>query len=344
MPNVTMSQIAEAAGVSQATVSFVLNGRERANGSISADTSDRVQKVAQELGYRPNRSARALATGKSNLVGLCMWNLAAAHYADVTRHVESNLQTSTFHLLVSCLKSKRQENDPQLFQAIFPWPLDGVLALEATTVLSTHWETFHNWPAPIVSMGGTNYRIENLDYVGIDLAAGVRQAVAHLMTAGCRRIAFASQKETVKRKELRAVTYSKSMRQHRAPTEYIPLSGNNRAAARADIKSYVEEHGCPDGILCFNDEVALGSYRGLCDLGIQVPQKVALIGCDGIEDTEFLECPITTIVQPVEEMCGLAWDILQERIKNPRKKLTQKVLLSQLAIRDSSLYFGGKIK
>jgi LacI family transcriptional regulator len=134
------------------------------------------------------------------------------------------------------------------------------------------------------------------------------------------------------------------MRKHRVPAEYISLSANTRAAARADIKSYVEEHGCPDGILCFNDEVALGSYRALCDLGIKMPQKVALIGCDGIEDTEFLECPITTIVQPVEEMCNLAWDILQERIVNPRKELTQKVLLSQLAIRDSSLYFGGKSK
>jgi LacI family transcriptional regulator len=339
-----MSQIAEAAGVSQATVSFVLNGRERVGGSISDDTSQRVQKVARELGYRPNRSARALATGRSNLIGLCMWNLAAAHYADVTRHVEYNLQTSPFHLLVSCLKTNRRENDPQLFQEIFPWPLDGVLALEAANVLSTHWENFPNWPAPIVSIGGTNYHIENLDYVGIDLAAGVQQAVSHLMNVGCRRIAFAGEIDSVKKKELRAVAYSKMMRKHRAPTEYIPLSANARAAARADIKCYVDEHGCPDGILCFNDEVALGSYRALCDLGIKVPQEVALIGCDGIEDTEYVECPITTIVQPVEEMCHLAWNILQERIQNPRKKLTQKVLLSQLAIRDSSLYFGGKVK
>jgi len=339
-----MSQIAEAAGVSKATVSFVLNGRERANGSISDDTSQRVQRVARELGYRPNRSARALATGRSNLIGLCMWNLAAAHYADVTRHVESNLQTSAFHLLVSCLKSKRLESDPQLFQAVFPWPLDGVLALEAANVLSTHWENFHNWPAPIVSMGGTHFRVENLDHVGIDLAAGVRQALSHLMSVGCRRIAFAAHTNSITKKELRAVAYGEVMQKHRVPMEYISLSANTRAAARTELKSYLDEHGCPDGILCFNDEIALGIYRALCKLGIKVPQQVAIVGCDGIEDTEYLECPITTIVQPVEEMCHLAWGILQERIRNPKAKLTQKVLLSQLAIRDSSLYFGGKTK
>lgn len=344
MPNVTMSKIAEVAGVSQATVSFVLNGRERANGSISTDTKQRVQKVAQELGYRPNRSARALATGRSNLIGLCMWNLAAAHYADVTRHVEDNLQTSPFHLLVSCLKTKRQENDPQLFQGVFPWPLDGVLALEAANVLSTHWNNFHHWPAPIVSMGGTNFHVENLDYVGINLAAGVQQAVSHLMKVGCRRIAFAAQKVSIKEKELRAVAYTEMMQKYRKPAEYIALSANTRAAPRTELKSYIEAHGRPDGILCFNDEVALGIYRALCELGIKIPQQIALVGCDGIEDTEYLECPITTIVQPIDTMCNSAWEILQERIKHPEMKFTQKVLSSQLTIRDSSLYFGGKIK
>lgn len=344
MPTVTMSQIAELAGVSQATVSFVLNGRERAGGSISGETARRVQEVAHELGYRPNRSAKALATGRSNLVGLCMWNLAAAHYADVTRHVEGRLQSSLNHLLVSCLKTTRAEDDPRLLQEVFPWPLDGVLALEAASVLSLHWQSFANWPAPIVSMGGTNYKMKNLDYVGIDLAAGVRQAVSHLLDVGCRRIAFVSQKDALRRGELRAAAYSQMMEGHRRNTEYIPLSENSRSATREEMKSYIAAHGCPDGILCFNDEVALGAYRGLYDAGVKVPQKAALIGCDGIEDTEYLECPITTIVQPIEEMCDVAWSMLRERIQNPAQEFQRKMLIPQLAIRSSSLYFGGKVK
>jgi DNA-binding LacI/PurR family transcriptional regulator len=344
MPNVTMSQIAEAAGVSQATVSFVLNGRERANGSISADTAERVQKVAQQLGYRPNRSARALATGRSNLIGLCMWNLAAAHYAEVTRQVESRLQTSNYHLLVSCLKTKRADDDPQTLQEIFPWPLDGVLALEAAAALTAHWNTFQNWPAPIVNMGGTHYEMKNLDYVGIDLADGVRQAVAHLVEAGCRRIAFATHQKIIRRGELRLKAYAKAMQRYGRKTEFIPLDENSRDAAREGIKTYINQHGCPDGILNFNDEVALGCYRALCELKIKVPREVALVGCDGIEDTKYLECPITTIVQPVEEMCRAAWQMLRERIKDPGRPFQQKVLLPELAVRESTFYFGGKVK
>jgi len=339
-----MNQIAKVAGVSQATVSFVLNGRERAGGSISAETAHRVQMVARDMGYRPNRSARALATGKSNLVGLCMWNLAEAHYASVTRCVETELQHSENHLLVSCLHTRHDEGDPQLLQSTFPWPLDGVLALEAGTVLAAHWSTFGRWPAPIVSMGGTHYKVDHLDYVGIDLAHGVKMAVSHLIEIGCRRIVFAAQEESIKYNELRLDAYSKSLQKHGRNAEFIPLATNIRQAARENVKKYIIQNGQPDGILCFNDEVALGCYRALCDLQIKVPQQIALVGCDGIADVEYLETPLTTIVQPVQEMCRLAWQMLEGRIRHPQQPFQQKVLLPQLAVRESTSYFGGNIK
>src|SRR5690606_29935291 len=125
--------------------------------------------------YQPNRTARALVTGKSNLMGLCMWNLADPHYSSVARHMEALLRNSENHLLVSCLRAQLAENDAQLLQSTFPWPLDGVLALEACHVLARHWEKYHSWPAPIVSMGGTHYQTPHLDYVGIDLTQGVRE-------------------------------------------------------------------------------------------------------------------------------------------------------------------------
>lgn len=339
MPTATMSQIADLAGVSQATVSFVLNERQRNGGSIGEATAKRVQDVAQELGYRPNRTARALATGKSNLIGLAMWNLSAAHYANVTRQMEEKLRHSSKHLLVSCLQGERSEADPQLLESTFPWPLDGVLALEAGNVLRSHWDKFGSWPAPLVSMGGTTYEVSNLDYVGIDLAQGVRQAVEHLIEVGCRRIAFAALSSSLKNKELRLMTYEKTMQKHNREVEYLSLKEVARSKVREEIKEHFSSPHFPDGLLCFNDEIAISVYRGLRDLNVSVPQQVALIGCDGIEDTEYLECPITTIVQPVAEMCGLAWDMLQNRIRSPDEDFQQKVLLPQLAVRESTSSF-----
>lgn len=344
MSNVTMSQVAQAAGVSQSTVSFVLNGRERANGSISPETKRRVQEVAAELGYRPNRSARALVTGRSHLIGLCVRELGRAHYANVIQRTEDQLSTSPFHLLISRWSNTSEGRGQNTLESLFPWPLDGVLALEAGEILNMHWAEKQKWPAPIVSMGGTRYYIENLDSVGIDLPWGIVQAAGHLKQIGCRRIAFVTSQLEAKPREQRVAAYEQFMVEHRLQPEFIAIDNQDRISALSQVKKYIGEHGCPDGLLCVNDEVALGTYRALCDLKINVPRDVALVGCDGIEDTQYLECPITTIIQPVEEMCRIAWEMLQQRIENPDLEMQHQLLRPELAIRDSSQFFGGHRK
>jgi len=117
---------------------------------------------------------------------------------------------------------------------------------------------------------------------------------------------------------------------------YYPLSEQQRPIVRDLIKKYVAENGCPDAFFCHSDDVAIGIYRGLCDLKLRVPQNAALIGCDGIQDTEYLECPLTTIVQPVEEMCAKAWQFLLERLEQPDSKKQGIVLKPKLEIRESS--------
>lgn len=342
MSNVTMSQIADVANVSRSTVSFVLNDRQRNGGSIGEETAQRVRQVAQELGYRPNRSARALVTGKTNLIGLAMWNLERAHYASVTECVQKNLESSQKHLLISCLKCQMDQNDPCLLDSIFPWPLDGVLTLSADEVLANYWKKFKSWPAPVVNMGRMAQYLNNVDSVEVDLSVGIHQAMEHLLQIGCRRIALAVPIDDIQNKKTRTAAYEKSLQRTNMPMEHIALKDSSRAYTRQIVHTYIAKNGCPDGIMCFNDDVAIGCYYALRDMNIKIPEQVALVGCDGIEDTEYQECPITTIVQPIEEMCRLAWELLQERIKDPERPYQQKVLLPQLAVRESTLYFGGK--
>jgi DNA-binding LacI/PurR family transcriptional regulator len=80
----------------------------------------------------------------------------------------------------------------------------------------------------------------------------------------------------------------------------------------------------------------LGIYRGLCNLKLRVPEDVAPVGCDGIQDTKYLECPITTLVQPVAEMCATAWKFLENRLRHPKAKQQRATLKPALAIRGSS--------
>jgi LacI family transcriptional regulator len=117
---------------------------------------------------------------------------------------------------------------------------------------------------------------------------------------------------------------------------YYPLSEDLRSQVRLLIQEYVHKCGCPEAIFCHSDDAALGIYRGLCDLGIQVPGEMALVGCDGIQDTEYLECPLTTIVQPVTEMCATAWQFMERRLSEPQLKQQGTTLRPRLVIRESS--------
>lgn len=138
---------------------------------------------------------------------------------------------------------------------------------------------------------------------------------------------------------VRRLGYVKAMREAGLDLEFIyyPLSEEQRAITRQLIQDYVQMEGIPEAIFCHSDDVVLGIYRGLCDLKIQVPSQVALVGCDGITDTEYLEVPLTTLVQPVTEMCTTAWRFLQQRLESPSIALQHAVLETRLAIRDSSI-------
>ena len=99
----------------------------------------------------------------------------------------------------------------------------------------------------------------------------------------------------------------------------------------------MRENGCPEALFCHSDDVAVGIYRGLCDLKLRVPEEVALVGCDGIQDTEYLECPLTTLVQPVAKMCSKAWQFLVRRLEKPGTHRQSAVFKPVLAVRESTM-------
>ena len=133
----------------------------------------------------------------------------------------------------------------------------------------------------------------------------------------------------------RLKAYMRLVRDRGIKPEFIYVQ-QGRANVRRRISEYIKDNGCMDALFCHNDDYALGAYRGLCDLGIKVPDDVALTGCDGIEDTEYLEVPISTIVQPLNEIFTLAWQMLQDRINDPSLPIRSKTFTPHFAVRQSS--------
>jgi LacI family transcriptional regulator len=184
---------------------------------------------------------------------------------------------------------------------------------------------------------------EDVDAVQVDLFSGTVEAIEHLIGSGFRRIAHATFVRENSPEAHRRTAYIKTMQKAKLKPEFIyyPLVERQRVVVRQLVQDYIREHGRPDAIFCHSDDVALGIYRGLCDMKLRVPDDVALVGCDGIQDTEYLECQLTTLVQPVEAMCTKAWEFLTQRIAQKTAKPQKAKLKPNLVIRDSSLRRNG---
>jgi len=118
--------------------------------------------------------------------------------------------------------------------------------------------------------------------------------------------------------------------------EFIVTQNERPENTISALAEYIERHGCPDGIFCYNDEMAMSAYAVLGKSGRRIPEDVALIGCDGIRETRFLNPSLTTIAQPLEKMCTAAWSLLMQRVQDPTIPLQHVVLPAQLEIRDST--------
>ena len=323
---VTQAQIAEKLGISRQLVTFALGGYPQ----VSKESRARILAAALEMGYRPNPHARAMLRKKTGIIALWIPDQISTHYSHVARELGRLVKQAGQELIISEVGTADMK---QIWTHV---PFDGICAVDASKAVQLELKSLAAKSVPVVSLG--SYSSSVTDNVHVDMEAGTMQAMQHLIGSGFRRIAHATFVRKNIAGESRRIGYTNAMREAGLETEFIhyPLSERQRPVARQLIRDYVAAHGKPEAIFCHSDDAALGIYRGLCDAGIRVPADIALVGCDGIEDTEYLECPLTTLVQPVAEMCDAAWQFLQNRLAEPTIPIQQTILTPQLAIRASS--------
>jgi LacI family transcriptional regulator len=324
---VTQAQIARKLGVSRQLVTFALSGHPH----VAKESRERILAAAEEMGYRPNPHARALRRKSTGIIALWIPDQISTHYTHVSRELGRLVKQAGQELIIS----EVGENDmKEIWSNV---PVDGIIAVDASETVQKELEALRRKSTPVVNVG--TYSSIKTDSVQVDFLNGTMEAMKHLIESGFKRIAHATFVREDLPHESRRIGYVRAMREAGLTPEFIyyPLSEQQRSITRQLIQEYAREKDMPEAIFCHSDDVALGIYRGLCDLGIRVPSQVALVGCDGISDTEYLEVPLTTLVQPVAEMCTTAWRFLQQRLEDPSLAPQHTVLETHLAIRQSSL-------
>jgi DNA-binding LacI/PurR family transcriptional regulator len=303
---VGIKEIGEHVGVSVSTVSHILSGRST---RYAAKTREAVLAGAKELGYVPNATARALVTGRTNRIAFWVPDFAGRFFHEQMCRFNRLLLRDHYELVVA--EFDEHMSDPSRAMGFARMDVDGVLIYGGGRdgvrgILDRHFLA----KVPVVNLG--MYCESKLDFVKFDMRRAARDAVQYLIQAGRRRIAHLHIE-----KDERYEAYLDALQEAGLPPELIPCQRWTKADVLETVKKHVHTRGCPEAIFCWNDEAAMATLCGLRELGRRVPEDVWLVGCDGIEDLDYLDAPISTIMVPMEKVCATAWKFLRNRMRDP---------------------------
>lgn len=327
----TQRDVALRAGVSTRTVSNVVNDYQH----ISEDVRRRVLAAIDEVGYRPNRAARSLRTGRSGLIALAFPEFDVGYFAELARLVVHEAERRGYTVLVMQTLGERGR-EAALLQRIDRQLVDGLLF----SASACEPEDIENSDTgPLVLLG--EHDIPGIDRIAIDNVAAARAATRHLVEQGCRRIAFIGRARDFRSDmaEQRIEGYHLELAAAALPFhQVVEVDGYHRANGFAAVTDLLATKGSGpvDGLLCANDPVALGAMHALNQAGLRVPDDIAVVGFDDIDDSAYGLVPLTSVSPDKRQIAELAVSRLIDRVQGAEVPGRLHLAGFELAVRASS--------
>ncbi|NEB81681.1 LacI family transcriptional regulator [Streptomyces sp. SID14478] len=314
---VSLKDVAERAGVSIKTVSNVVNNYQHVTPAMRA----RVQQAIDELGYRPNLTARHLRKGRTGIIALALPELGNPYFAELAGAV---IDAAAEHDVTVLLDHTRGEREQELLvsQGFRARVIDGLilspLELEAEDLRGRDGDD-----VPLVLLGEREYDVP-YDHIAIDNVAAARDAVRHLLGRGRTRIAYLGERTDSANQpaHLRLAGWRAELTDAGlpAPDTLVGSTGGWDRGDGAEAMAKMLDSGVrPDAVFAYNDLVAIGAMRVLHERGLRVPWDVAVVGFDDIAEGRFGAVTLTTISPDKQAIARLAVRSLLDRLDRPEE-------------------------
>lgn len=336
---IRLKDIANELGLSVVTVSKVL----RDHPDIGAETRRRVLKRMRELNYQPNIAARTLVTGRTWALGLVVPDLLHPFFAEIAKAISAETRKQGYSLFISS-----SDEDPDLevqeIKQLLARRVDVIMVASAQWSVEC-FRTIEEHKTPYILI---DRRFQGLvaNFVGVDDEAVGVLATSHLIEQGCRRIAHIRGPE-VSTAVGRLEGYKQALATYNAtplPGHIVSLgiSGDHRGekGGYEATRRLLLTDPRPDGVFCFNDPSALGAMRAILDVGLRIPEDVAVVGCGNLSYSDFLRVPLSSVDQGSENIGRYAADLA---LKIAGKKMPAKpkieLIPPRVVVRASSRRF-----
>lgn len=328
----TLDDLAELSGVSRATVSRVING-----GSVSPETRQKVLDVLETTNYRPNLAARNLASGRSGVVGVVMHvaaplTFADAYFASLLTGICDSLTSSAAGMMLWLGNRTKEET---LDNILAMGMLDGVI-VTADTIDDPLVDGLRASDLPVVLVG---HRRADRDasYVDIDHEAAAESITDHLVNAGRRKIIHISGRPDSVSGRDRAIGFRRALQRAGLGTEGAVIMGDYTDESGYEVARKLLADGAEfDAVFCGNDNTARGVYAALAEVGLIVPDDVAVAGFDDLKFAAELDPPLTTVRQGVDDIGAEAARTLLSLLESPDSGPRRVLLPTELVVRRST--------
>lgn len=329
---VTIFDVAAKAGVSYSTVSRVANGYQ----FVKPATRRKVEAAMKELGYVANLKARSLAGGRSQMIGLLVYDFQSSYLVEIVRGIDSEMADLDYDMMLSTTHHRKRKESMHV-KKLTQGMVDGLLIVLPTN-LEGYVDDLTRQNVPYVLIDYTGSQWPNANTVQATNHKGMYEATTYLIQLGHRRIGFITGMMQVGSSVERLAGFRQAMDDHQLPINPNWLIGGDfmEPSGYLGAKQLLQQSPRPTAIVCSNDVMAFGAIRAIHEVGLRVPHDISVLGFDDLPESSYFRPKLTTVRQPLQEMGRVATRILVQSIEKPGASSSQIELPTELIARESS--------
>ncbi len=311
--NVTVNDVAKRAGVSPMTVSRVINSED----NVRPSTRDRVNQAIKELGYRPNKAARSLASANPITIGLIYINPNNTFLSAMLRGLLDRAHHADTHIIIE--ECKQGPDTLRTIRELSEEGVEGFILGPPLCDSEDALEMLQKNRIPAVTIG-SEHDFDQISAVRVDDRQAAHDMTTMLISLGHRRIAFMIGNTTQSASWLRLEGFREAMKEAGLEIdENLVIQGRFAYRSGTEVaEKLLEMQNRPTAIVASNDDMAAGAIAAAHHRNIEVPAELSIVGFDDTLLATAIEPQITTIRQPIAEMAHEAVELLERNIRSAR--------------------------
>ncbi|NLK65634.1 MAG: LacI family transcriptional regulator [Tissierellia bacterium] len=319
---ITIKEIAKEAGVSTATVSMIVNNKDK---RISEATRKRVLDVIKKYNYVPNAVAGSLVTQKTHIIGLILPDITNPFFPGIARGAEDKAHESGYSIIFSNSDGKHELEEKHI-ETLTKKMADGIIIVLSSE--NEHMsELLKKCKVPVVLIDRDLSSVNIRGKVLVDNFKGSYDAVTYLSKNGYKKIAYLSGPLNTKTASERLKGYKQALIDNKLiyDPKTVKCGEYKIEWGQMGVDSLLAEKADFDSIFCGNDLIAVGAMKQLKNHKIRVPEDIGIMGYDDIYMSSYVEPSLTTVKQPIYQMGYKAMELMLNILKSSNKETSQEI-------------------